>query len=57
MSLKESREGNSVNHSFVIDGVRYKFLGLEQPDGKITKKRGDGIPVFQVRVKQKVEFT
>jgi hypothetical protein len=57
MSLKESREGNSVNHSFVIDGVRYKFLGFEQPDGKITKKRGDGIPVFQVRVKQKVEFT
>ena len=50
-------KGNSVNHSFVIDGIRYKFLGFEQPNGKITKERGVGIPVFQVNVKEKVEFT
>ena len=51
------KEGNTVNHSFVLDGQRYKFLGFEQPDGKITKERGEGIPMFQVAVKEKVNFT
>ena len=54
---KVCRQGNSVNHSFVLDGQRYKFLGFEQSDGKITKERGEGIPVFQVMVREKVCFT
>jgi hypothetical protein len=52
-----SKAYSNSRHSFTLKGERYKFIGFEQPDGKITKERDDGIPVFEVSVKEKVEFT